>query len=75
MTISWHQMLETMKDGHVNWRDLLDERQQKQVEWSQLYAKDYHHGDEGHNSKLIIAKMADMLDSMSRSIKIDVPKE
>lgn len=49
----------------TNWLNNFDERQQKQIEWSILYAKDFGHGDDGHNAKLIIAQMAKRLDAMS----------
>ena len=75
MTITFDQLKETIKDGHVNWRDLLDDRQQKEVEFSKIYAYGFAHGTEGHNAKLIIAKMADMLDSMSQNITIEVTAE
>lgn len=75
MTMTWEALKATLTDGHINWRDLLDDRQQKQVEWSKLYEMDYHHGDDGHNAKLLIAKMADMLDAMSQNITIEVTAE
>lgn len=48
-----------------NWLNNFDERQQKQIEWSILYAKHFSHGDDGHNAKLIIAQMAKRLDVLS----------
>lgn len=39
-----------------------DERQKSQINFSRLYAADYHHGADGHNNMMIIAKMADLLD-------------
>lgn len=47
-----------------NWRTQFDERQQKQIKWSEQYATaEFSHGDMGHNDKLIIAKMAAILDA------------
>lgn len=68
----WEQIKGTLMDGHINWRDLLDERQRKEVEFSEVYARDYHHGTDGHNGKLIIAKMAEMLDAVQENITIEV---
>ncbi len=48
----------------MNWLNNFEERQRKQIERSVLYAKDFAHGDDGHNAKLIIAKMAAMLDKI-----------
>jgi hypothetical protein len=44
------------------WQDLFDERQRKEIEFSRLYAGQFAHGTDGHNSKLIIAKLAGLLD-------------
>lgn len=44
------------------WRDQLDERQRKEVEFASLYAKDFGHGTDGHNRLLLIAKLATLLD-------------
>lgn len=46
----------------VHWRTLFDERQLKEIDFDCLYADVYHHGTEGHNARLIIAKMARLLD-------------
>lgn len=55
----------------MNWIDKFDERQQKEIESCQLYAKDFSHGTDGHNAKLIIAKMASLLDEVSRALLDD----
>lgn len=69
--ITWKQIAESLTgDGHINWRDMLDERQQKEVEFSEIYARDYHHGTDGHNSKLIITKMAEILDGLQGHITL-----
>lgn len=38
------------------------EREQKEINFSRLYAAEFAHGTEGHNAKLVIAKMAALLD-------------
>ena len=54
------------KPDAKDWRKLFDERQQKQIKWASLYATpEFSHGDMGHNDKLIIAKMAQLLDQMT----------
>lgn len=45
-----------------NWRNRFDERQLKEIDFSILYAEQFHHGTDGHNAKLIIARMASLLD-------------
>jgi hypothetical protein len=46
-----------------NWRDHLDERQQKDVDFSTLYVGQYNHGIVGHNLYALIARMALLLDA------------
>jgi hypothetical protein len=43
------------------WLDKFDERQRAEIAFAVLYAQQFGHGTDGHNAKLIIAKMADML--------------
>lgn len=47
-----------------NWElENFDDRQRKEIEFSRLYAKHFAHGTDGHNAKMIIAKMARLLDA------------
>lgn len=48
-----------------NWLNNFDERQQREIEFSILYADKFSHGTDGHNAKLIIAQMAKRLDILS----------
>jgi hypothetical protein len=43
------------------WRARLTDRQLKEVEFSLIYQQAFNHGTDGHNSKLIIADMAKLL--------------
>lgn len=45
-----------------NWIGQFDERQQKEIAFSVEYAAHFRHGTDGHNAKLIIAQMVQMLD-------------
>lgn len=45
------------------WFDSFDERQKSQIRFSRLYEREYHHGADGHNNMMIIAKMARYLDA------------
>lgn len=45
----------------MNWLKHFDERQQKEIRFSQKYAKHFNHGTDGHHAKLIVAKMAELL--------------
>jgi hypothetical protein len=44
------------------WQARFDERANKQISFARVYAKEYHHGADGHNNMMIIAQMADLLD-------------
>ncbi len=48
----------------MSWLNNFDERQQKEIEFSILYLNQFEHGTDGHNAKVIIAKMADMLNKI-----------
>ena len=47
-----------------NWLNQFDERQQKEIEFSILYLNQFEHGTDGHNAKVIIAKMAALLNKV-----------
>jgi hypothetical protein len=52
-------------EKHVNplWRyHFFTEREQKEIAFAQIYFRDFNHGTDGHNAKVIIAKMAALLD-------------
>jgi hypothetical protein len=51
----------------MKWHKLFDERQLKEIAFSRAYARDYAHGTDGHNAKMIVAKMADLLDELEAS--------
>jgi len=46
------------------WAVNFDERQLKEIEFSEMYAENFQHGTDGHNAKLIIARMAKVLDGL-----------
>jgi hypothetical protein len=46
----------------IPWRDALDSRQLKEIEFAQYYAANFAHGTTGHNQLMIIAKLVDLLD-------------
>lgn len=44
------------------WETHFDERQRKEIAFCLVYADDFAHGTDGHNIRLIVAKMAKLLD-------------
>ncbi len=53
-----------MNDQPAKWLQALDERQQKEIAFAILYARDFHHGTTGHNSLMILARLAVLLDEL-----------
>jgi len=48
----------------MNWLNNFDERQRKEIEFSIVYLNQFEHGTDGHNAKVIIAKMASILNTL-----------
>ena len=58
----------------MNWLNNFDERQRKEIEFSILYLNQFEHGTDGHNAKVIIAKMASILNALEHiSLSEDHP--
>lgn len=49
----------------MQWRDEFSERELREIEFSRLYQKEFNHGTDGHNAKIIIAKLAAILDTVA----------
>jgi len=54
--------LDSDTDIEHDWREYFDERQQKEIEFADYYAANFHHGTTGHNQLMIIAQMAQVID-------------
>lgn len=58
------------------WRTmLLDERQQKEIKFAELYAQDFNHGTTGHNQLLLVARLAELLDAATGVRALPKPPE
>lgn len=44
------------------WETHFDERQRKEIAFCLVYADNFGHGTDGHNIRLIVARMAQLLD-------------
>lgn len=67
--ITWEELYATVGyDQHIDWKLFFDERQRKEVEFDGIYADSFAHGTDGHNARLIIAKMANLLDLIQTNI-------
>lgn len=48
----------------MNWVSLFDERQQQEIKFNCLYAERFGHGTDGHNVRLLVARMVEVLDAL-----------
>ena len=46
----------------MSWREDLTDRERKELEFAELYDKEFSHGTDGHNRLLLISKIASRLD-------------
>lgn len=44
------------------WQSHLTERELKEVQLCRLYQQEFSHGTDGHNIRIIVAKLANLLD-------------
>lgn len=66
--MTWEEIKATIKNGHLSLLDLFDERQRKEIAFSIIYAEKYAHGTDGHNAKMIISKMAEIMELVQDNI-------
>lgn len=45
----------------MKWDEVFTERELKEIEFCEMYAKNFQHGTDGHNAKMIIAKLVTIL--------------
>ncbi|MHC4413595.1 MAG: hypothetical protein ACYSW6_11625 [Planctomycetota bacterium] len=50
------------------WTKHFTDRQIKEINFAALYTDDFHHGTDGHNAKVIIAKMSKILNAIHYAI-------
>ena len=50
------------------WHENFNERQLKEIELSVFYAERFNHGTDGHNSKIIVAQFATMMDQIEQML-------
>lgn len=46
-----------------HWQSHFTERELKEIEFCRLYALNFNHGTDGHNIKMIVSKMVQLLDA------------
>ncbi len=50
-----------MGDGPSWLRDFFDERQIQEVEFCLVYVRQFRHGTDGHNGRIVLAKLARLI--------------
>lgn len=59
----WEVVLDgTQGQGKAEWRDIYVDRQRRELDLAELYARDFHHGTTGHNQLMLIGSLADLID-------------
>jgi hypothetical protein len=51
----------------MQWHKAFDTRQLREIKFAKIYKRDFSHGTDGHNAKMIIAQMAELLDAVEPS--------
>ncbi len=46
----------------MNWREYFTERELKEIEYCWLYLRDFQHGTDGHNIRIIVGKFAAIME-------------
>lgn len=72
--ITWEQVKATIRAGHIQWAALFDERQLNEIELDVHYTQKPF-GTEGHNARLVVAKMAAILDAIAGHITFTMEDE
>lgn len=49
----------------MQWRSDFTERELKEIDFCRVYQREFAHGTDGHNAKIIIAKLAAILDNVA----------
>lgn len=58
----------------MDWRTNFDERELKEVDFCRLYYEQFRHGTDGHNIRVIVAKMESILDNAQSIINKEPEK-
>lgn len=53
------------------WIDIFTDRQRKEIQFSILYEDQFGHGTDGHNGKIIIARMARLLMLVAQGMSLE----
>ena len=52
-----------MEPEELSWKMHFDDRALKEIEFDRIYARDFAHGTDGHNARLIIAKLVEIVET------------
>lgn len=55
-------------EQELGWRRFFTEREEQEIAFNHQYARMFHHGTDGHMARIIIAKMADLLDGIEPTV-------
>ncbi len=71
--ITWQalQYPSHLENGKIQWRDFLDPRQLSEIDFDVVYAKQFAHGTSGHNERMIVARLVELLDTICANAKVE----
>lgn len=67
--LDWEYIRSHTFGRHIQWRELFDARQLSEIDFDTLYAKEFAHGTDGHNARLIIARLTQVVDTITRHVE------
>lgn len=72
--ITWNDVKSTIRNGHINWRQLIDLDQQQRVAESKLRTETLHPSSEHWFDYRTMLALAELLDLIQDNITIEVDK-
>lgn len=60
-------------EQELGWRRFFTAREEQEIAFNHQYARMFQHGTDGHMARMIIAKMADLLDGIEPTFVIEAP--
>ena len=52
----------------IKWTGKFTDREIKEIDFARIYTDNFNHGTDGHNSKMVISKMANLLNAIHSTL-------
>ncbi len=60
-----------MDNGTFGWHNYFNDRQINEIEFNRVYDEKFGHGTSGHNERLLIARMATIIERLTQTLSKD----